>query len=137
MGPDDHGFFASDATVQLVYRCTILDLASGQPVVTPSAGAQPGWKNDITACLDWHINSQFQVIVNWRYIQTLGVNNRSDAGASEQPLTDRFLRRRQLPFAVRLGEDCSVICGETAPPEGMFQEGPFPTCPTNLDHSTT
>ena len=112
MGPDDHGFFASHATVQLVYRCTILDLASGQPVVTPFAGAQPGWKNDIAACLDWHINSQFHVIVNWRYIQTLGVTNRSYPGAIFPAVGIKRNSLRRSPILPSGNSECREPVGD-------------------------
>ena len=63
--------------MQLVCRYSYLDLASGQPVLTPSSGVQAGWENDITAGLDWYINSQVHVIVNYAYTHLDYVNHTS------------------------------------------------------------
>ena len=59
------GLFADSTPVQLVCRYSYLDLVSGQPVLTPSSGAQAGWENDLTAGFDWFINSQVHFIVNY------------------------------------------------------------------------
>ena len=70
-------FFADHMPVQLVCRYSYLDLASGQPVLTPSSGAQAGWENDVTAGLDWYINPQVHFIVNYVYTHLDYVNNTS------------------------------------------------------------
>lgn len=71
------GFFAEHMPVQLICRYTYLDLASGSPVLTSSSGVQAGWENDITAGLDWYINSQVHVIVNYVYTRLAYVDNSS------------------------------------------------------------
>ncbi len=53
------------------------DLASGQPVLTPSSGVQAGWENDLTAGCDWYINSQVHFIVNYVFTHLEYVNNTS------------------------------------------------------------
>ena len=75
--PRDRGFFASHMPVQLVCRYSYLDLASGQPVLTPSSGAQAGWENNVTAGLDWYVNSQVHVLVNYVYTHLDYVNHTS------------------------------------------------------------
>jgi phosphate-selective porin OprO/OprP len=60
---------------QLICRYTYLDLASGNPVLTPSSGAQAGWENDITAGVDWYLNSEVHFIVNYVYTHLSYVNN--------------------------------------------------------------
>jgi phosphate-selective porin len=76
-GTEDRGFFAHHMPVQLVCRYSYLDLASGNPILTPSSGAQAGWENDITAGLDWYINSQVHVLVNYAYTHLDYVNHTS------------------------------------------------------------
>ncbi len=70
-------FFAGHTPVQLICRYSYLDLASGQPVLTPTSGAQAGWENDITAGADWYINPQVHCIVNYVYTRLDYVNNTS------------------------------------------------------------
>ncbi len=70
-------FFARHMPVQLICRYTYLDLASGQPVLTPSSGAQAGWENDVTAGVDWYINPQVHFMVNYVYTHLDYVNNTS------------------------------------------------------------
>jgi phosphate-selective porin len=70
-------FFASHMPVQLICRYSYLDLASGQPVLTPASGAQAGWENDVTAGADWYINPQVHFIVNYVYTRLDYVNNTS------------------------------------------------------------
>ena len=60
--------------VQLICRYTYLDLASGNPVLTSSSGAQAGWENDITAGVDWYINPEVHFIVNYVYTHLTYVN---------------------------------------------------------------
>jgi phosphate-selective porin OprO/OprP len=60
--------------VQLICRYTYLDLASGNPVLTPSSGALAGWENDITAGVDWYINPEVHFIVNYVYTHLTYVN---------------------------------------------------------------
>ena len=67
--------FADHAPVQLICRYSYLNLASGQPVLTPSSGVQAGWENDITAGVDWYINPEVHFIVNYVYTHLQYVNN--------------------------------------------------------------
>lgn len=73
-GPSEPACSAGHMPVQLVCRYTYLDLVSGSPVLTPSSGAQAGWENDITAGLDWYINSQVHFIVNYVFTRLDYVN---------------------------------------------------------------
>lgn len=63
--------------VQLVCRYSYLDLASGDPVLTSTSGAEAGVENDITAGLDWYINSQVHFVVNYVYTHLDYVDNTS------------------------------------------------------------
>jgi phosphate-selective porin OprO/OprP len=63
--------------VQLICRYSYLNLASGNPVLTPSSGAQAGWEHDITAGVDWYINPEVHFVVNYVYTQLTYVNNTS------------------------------------------------------------
>jgi phosphate-selective porin OprO/OprP len=65
--PRSAWLFADHTPVQLICRYSYLDLASGNPVLTPSSGAPAGWENDITAGVDWYINSEVHFIVNYVY----------------------------------------------------------------------
>jgi len=69
--------FADHTPVQLICRYSYLDLASGNPVLTPSSGTQAGWENDITAGVDWYINPEVHFIVNYVYTHLSYVNNTS------------------------------------------------------------
>lgn len=77
--PATRRFFANHMPVQLICRYSYLDLASGQPVLTPSSGAQAGWENDITAGCDWYVNSQVHFIINYVYTHLDYVNHTSGA----------------------------------------------------------
>ncbi len=68
----------SHTPVQLICRYTYLDLASGNPVLTPTSGAQAGWENDITAGADWYINPEIHFIVNYVYTHLTYVNGTGD-----------------------------------------------------------
>jgi phosphate-selective porin OprO and OprP len=63
--------------VQLICRLSYLNLASGQPVLTPSSGAGAGWENDITVGADWYINPEVHFILNYVFTQLDYVNNTS------------------------------------------------------------
>ena len=69
--------FAGHTPVQLLCRYSYLDLASGNPVLTPSSGAQAGIEHDITVGLDWYINPQVHFMVNYVYSRLDYVNNTS------------------------------------------------------------
>ena len=69
--------FNDHTPVQLICRYSYLNLASGNPVLTPSSGAQAGWENDITAGLDWYINPDVHFIVNYVYTHLSYVDNTS------------------------------------------------------------
>jgi phosphate-selective porin len=59
--------FADHTPVQLLCRYTYLDLDSGNPVLTPSSGAQAGREHDITTGFDWYINAEVHFMVNYVY----------------------------------------------------------------------
>ena len=69
--------FAGHTPVQLLCRYSYLDLASGNPVLTPSSGAQAGWEHDITAGVNWYINPEVHFMVNYVYTRLDYVNNTS------------------------------------------------------------
>ena len=73
-----HATWLFDHTpVQLICRYSYLNLAGGNPVLTPSSGAQAGWENDITAGVDWYVNPEVHFIVNYVYTHLTYVNNTS------------------------------------------------------------
>jgi phosphate-selective porin OprO/OprP len=52
--------------VQLVARYTYLDLVSGDPILTPtSGGARAGSQHDMTLGVNWYLNSQTWIMVNY------------------------------------------------------------------------
>jgi phosphate-selective porin OprO/OprP len=52
--------------VQLVSRYTYLDLVSGDPILTPtSGGARAGRQHDMTLGVNWYLNSQTWIMVNY------------------------------------------------------------------------
>jgi phosphate-selective porin OprO/OprP len=52
--------------VQLVARYTWLDLVDGTPVLTPtSGGARAGLQHDVTLGVNWYINSQTWIMINY------------------------------------------------------------------------
>jgi phosphate-selective porin OprO/OprP len=56
----------SHGAVQLLARYTFLDLVDGSPVLTPaSGGARAGQQHDLTLGLNWYLNSQMWVMVNY------------------------------------------------------------------------
>jgi phosphate-selective porin OprO/OprP len=69
--------FADHTPVQLLCRYSYLDLASGNPILTPSSGTQAGWEHDITAGVDWYINPEVHFMVNYVYTRLDYVNNTS------------------------------------------------------------
>jgi phosphate-selective porin len=69
--------FSDHTPVQFICRYSYLDLASGNPVLTPSSGAQAGWENDITAGLDWYVNPNVHFIVNYVYTHLTYVDKSS------------------------------------------------------------
>ena len=69
--------FSDHTPVQLICRYSYLNLASGNPVLTPSSGAQAGWENDITAGVDWYINANVHFIVNYVYTHLTYVDKTS------------------------------------------------------------
>lgn len=54
--------------VQLLARYSFLDLVTGNPVLTPSAGARAGVENDMTLGLVWYLNPQSNIQFN--YVRT-------------------------------------------------------------------
>jgi phosphate-selective porin OprO and OprP len=75
--PRSSWLVADHTPVQLTCRYSYLNLASGQPVLTPSSGSQAGWENDLTAGCDWYINPQVHFIVNYVFTHLQYVNNTS------------------------------------------------------------
>jgi phosphate-selective porin OprO/OprP len=63
-GEDGHKQWGIGAW-QLVARYSYLDLVSGDPVFTPSAGARAGREQDITIGLNWYLNSQTEFMINY------------------------------------------------------------------------
>jgi phosphate-selective porin OprO and OprP len=61
--------------VQLLCRYSYLDLVSGSPVLTPASGTLAGRENDITAGVNWYINSQVCFMVDYVYTHLTYVNN--------------------------------------------------------------
>ncbi len=51
--------------LQVLCRYSYLDLAGGTPVLTPSAGAQAGIEQDITLGLNWYLNPQSVIMINY------------------------------------------------------------------------
>lgn len=70
-------FFAAHKPVQLVCRYSFLDLVSGAPVLTSPSGAQAGREHDLTAGVNWHLNSQTHLMVNYVYTALDYVNDTS------------------------------------------------------------
>lgn len=70
-------FFAAHKPVQLVCRYSFLDLVSGTPVLTPASGSQAGRENDLTVGVNWHLNSQTHLMVNYVYTALDYVNDTS------------------------------------------------------------
>jgi phosphate-selective porin OprO/OprP len=60
--------------VQLLGRYSYLDLASGDPVLTPADGAGAGLENDFTVGLVWYLNSQTNIQINYIYTRLDYVN---------------------------------------------------------------
>lgn len=62
----DTGWSFGRGAVQLLARYTFLDLVDGAPVLTPtSGGARAGRQHDLTLGVNWYLNSQMWVMVNY------------------------------------------------------------------------
>jgi phosphate-selective porin len=60
------GWRFGHGAVQLVARYTYLDLVSGDPVLTPtSGGARAGRQHDLTLGVNWYLNAQTHIMVNY------------------------------------------------------------------------
>ncbi len=60
------GWVFGRGAAQLVARYTYLDLVDGAPVLTPtSGGARAGRQQDLTLGVNWYINSQTWVMINY------------------------------------------------------------------------
>jgi phosphate-selective porin OprO and OprP len=70
---DDGDYVPGCGAVQLVARYTYLDLISGDPVLTQTSGARAGRQNDITLGVNWYLNPQVWVMVNyiWTHIDSI------------------------------------------------------------------
>jgi phosphate-selective porin OprO/OprP len=63
---DGEGRRTGCGAVQLVARWSCLDLVSGSPTLTPTAGgARAGMENDVTLGVNWYLNQQTVVSVNY------------------------------------------------------------------------
>jgi phosphate-selective porin OprO/OprP len=70
--PVENAYLVRDAglcgrgAAQLVARYTYLDLVSGTPVLTPTTGgARAGRQHDVTLGVNWYLNSQMWIMVNY------------------------------------------------------------------------
>jgi phosphate-selective porin OprO/OprP len=62
----ERGRVLSHGAVQLLARYTYLDLVGGEPILTPtSGGARAGRQHDATLGVNWYINSQTWIMVNY------------------------------------------------------------------------
>ena len=71
---EDCGWCCGHGAVQLLARYTYLDLVSGDPVLTPtSGGARAGKQHDITLGVNWYLNSQVWIDVNyiWTHVDSV------------------------------------------------------------------
>src|SRR5262249_37946713 len=66
-GPDGR-VSAGRGAIQLLARFSYLDLESGVPVLTPSAGARAGVEQDVTLGIAWYLNPQSNIQIN--YVRT-------------------------------------------------------------------
>jgi phosphate-selective porin OprO/OprP len=66
-GEDGRPVFGRGA-VQLLCRLTYLDIAGGDPVLSPATGARAGMTTDMTLGVNWFLNSQSNISLN--YIHT-------------------------------------------------------------------
>ncbi len=65
----DGGWCCGRGAVELVARYTYLDLVDGDPVLTPtSGGARAGRQHDVTLGVNWYLNPQVWIMVN--YVRT-------------------------------------------------------------------
>jgi phosphate-selective porin OprO/OprP len=63
---DCNGRMCCRGAVQLVARYTYLDLIDGEPVLTPtSGGARAGRQHDLTFGINWYLNSQTWLMLNY------------------------------------------------------------------------
>lgn len=54
--------------IQVLARCTYLDLVSGTPTLTPaSGGARAGIQSDVTLGLNWYLNTLTHFMVNYMH----------------------------------------------------------------------
>jgi phosphate-selective porin OprO and OprP len=68
------GWSGGLGAVQLVARFTYLDLVDGDPVLTStSGGAQAGKQRDMTLGINWYLNAQVWIMVNyvWTHIDSV------------------------------------------------------------------
>jgi phosphate-selective porin OprO/OprP len=56
---------AGFGAIELVARYTYLDLVSGDPVLTQTAGARAGVENDMTLGINWHLNPNSRLMINY------------------------------------------------------------------------
>ena len=62
----DGGWTFGHGAVQLVARYTFLDLVDGTPVLTPtSGGARAGRQHDVTLGVNWYLNSQTWIMLDY------------------------------------------------------------------------
>ncbi|MBI3406822.1 MAG: hypothetical protein HY040_00510 [Planctomycetes bacterium] len=71
---NDGSHFWGHGAVQLLARYTYLDLVSGDPVLTPtSGGARAGQQQDVTLGVNWYLNPQVFVMLNyvWTHLNSV------------------------------------------------------------------
>jgi phosphate-selective porin OprO/OprP len=70
---DDGDCTCGFGAVQLVARYTYLDLVSGDPVLTQTAGARAGRQHDITLGVNWYLNPQVWVMADyiWTHVDSI------------------------------------------------------------------
>jgi phosphate-selective porin len=70
----DGGWCRGTGAVQLLARYSYLDLVSGHPTLTPtSGGARAGREHDVTAGVNWYLNSQTVISCNyvWTHLESV------------------------------------------------------------------
>jgi phosphate-selective porin OprO/OprP len=71
---EDGSVCSGHGAVQVVARYTFLDLVSGSPTLTPaSGGARAGRQHDVTLGVNWYINPQVRVMLNyvWTHLDSV------------------------------------------------------------------
>jgi phosphate-selective porin len=72
--------------VELLARLSYLDLVSGSPTLTPTsptAGARAGRQRDLTLGVNWYLNPQTRLMLNyvWTHVDSVVVGASGDVHA--------------------------------------------------------